>query len=105
MKRSPVGKDWTAKLDIAIERLELFLDPTSQRLLRELEQARPPHLSDLSQRLGKSPSSIKRHLDKLKSAEFVYHPQRLPKAYTADAIKCLRIRWSAQRLAQAYEVE
>jgi predicted transcriptional regulator len=89
-----------AQLQLAIERLELFLDPLSQRLLEEIEPRQATHLPELSGVLRQSPFQLKKRLDQLKNAGLVYSPKRYPKAYAVNKMKCVKIYLKARPLAE-----
>ncbi|PSR11833.1 MAG: hypothetical protein DA408_04820 [Bacteroidetes bacterium] len=89
------------QMQLAIKRLELFLDPLSQRLLEEIEPQQAMHLPQLSSLLRQSPFQLKKQLDQLKAAGLVYSPKRYPKAYAVNKMKCVKIYLKARPLAEA----
>lgn len=82
----------TTQVNLALQRLELLLDPDSQQLLGELHINKDAHLPYLSQQLKKSPGKLKKQLDQLKETGFVYSSKRYPKGYSLNQLKCLKIR-------------
>jgi predicted transcriptional regulator len=89
------------KLVTALKRLELVLEPDSQKLIEELQAGGSVHLPQLSQQLQRSPYQIKKQLEQLKAAGFVFSPKRFPKAYSVNVIKCLKIVINARSLSAA----
>lgn len=83
------------KLDLALERLELLLDPDSQQLMEGLDSRKSLHLPELSNRLAKSPHFLKKQLDRLKAAGFVYSSKRYPKGYALNQLKCIKVQLQA----------
>ncbi|MEM1214573.1 MAG: hypothetical protein AAGJ82_02725 [Bacteroidota bacterium] len=90
----------SGKVGIALARLELFLEDSNQELLQQLEANAAVHLPQLSRQMRQSPGKIKRQLDQLKAAGFVYSPKRFPKGYARNSIKCVKIGLSATALVQ-----
>lgn len=91
------------KLVTALQRLELMLEPDSQRLMKELKSEANVHLPQLSQQLKQSPYQLKKQLDQLKTAGFVFSPKRYPKAYAVNMIKCLKVTINARPLVVEQE--
>lgn len=83
------------KLDLALERLELLLDPDNQQLLEGLQAQKSLHLPELSTRLARSPHQLKKQLDRLKAAGFVYSSKRYPKGYALNQLKCIKVQLQA----------
>lgn len=94
-----MGTAYTAlkdkKLDLALERLELLLDPDSQQLIQGLDSRKSLHLPELSNRLARSPHQLKKQLDRLKAAGFVYSSKRYPKGYALNQLKCTKVQLQA----------
>lgn len=88
------------KLITALQRLELMLEPASQKLIEELQAGRSLHLPQLSQQLSTSPYQLKKQLDLLKAAGLVFSPKRFPKAYAVNMIKCVKISLSTRSLTK-----
>jgi predicted transcriptional regulator len=87
------------KLVTALQRLELILEPDNQNLMKELQLGGRVHLPQLSQQLKRSPYQLKKQLDQLKAAGFVFTPKRFPKAYAINMIKCLKVAINARTLS------
>jgi len=86
-----------SKLNKALKRLELLSDSSSQLLLQNMEGS-TKHLPDLSRQLRQSPYKVKKQLDELKDAGFVYSPQRFPNGYAINHLHCLKIVLKAKQL-------
>lgn len=80
------------QINLALERLELLLDPDNQELMEGLNHRDAKHLPELSNRLAKSPYQLKQQLDRLKAAGFVFSSKRYPKGYSLNQLKCLKVR-------------
>ena len=91
----------TTQLDLALERLELLLEPGSQELFEKLQTQKDIHLPVLSQELKKSPGKLKRQLDKLKATGLVYSSKRYPKSYSLNHLRCLKIRLQVEAVVEA----
>lgn len=87
------------KLKMALKRLELLSQPSSQILLERLDSA-SNHLPTLSKDLRLSPYHVKKRLDALKDAGFVYTPKRYPNAYAVNQLHCLQIGLKAKKLVK-----
>lgn len=88
-----------SKLNKALKRLELLSDSGSQLLLQELNSS-TNHLPDLSKQLSQSPFRIKKRLEELKDAGFVYSPKRYPNGYAVNQLHCLKIGLKAKKLVE-----
>jgi biotin operon repressor len=82
----------STQINLALQRLELLLEPDSQELLASLEREKAAQLPALSQQLKKSPGKLKKQLDKLKATGIVFSSKRFPKGYSLNQLKCLKIR-------------
>lgn len=80
------------QINLALQRLELLLEPDSQELLATLHREKAAQLPALSQQLKKSPGKLKKQLDKLKATGIVFSSKRFPKGYSLNKFKCLKIR-------------
>jgi predicted transcriptional regulator len=89
------------KLVTALQRLELVLEPANQKLIKEIQAGGSVHLPQLSQQLQRSPYQLKKQLDELKAAGFVFSPKRFPKAYSVNVIKYLKVILNARSLGAA----
>ena len=78
-------------INLALQRLELLLEPDSRELMNALHQAPAASLPVLSHQLQKSPGRLKKQLDRLKTAGLVFQPKRHPKGYCLNQLKCLKI--------------
>ena len=83
------------QLDLALERLEMLLDPENQKLLQGLDARKAAHLPELSESFSKSPHQLKKKLDRLKAAGFVYSSKRYPKGYSLNQLKCVKVKLQA----------
>ena len=91
------------KLNKALKRLELLSDPSSQVLLQELDNS-TNHLPTLSKQLRESPYRLKKRLDELKDAGFVYSPKRFPNGYAVNQLHCLKVGLKVKKLAVVDEM-
>ncbi len=89
------------QLSLALQRLELFLEPETQELLDELQPQNSAHLPQLSRQLRKKPFQIKKKLDELKAAGIVYSSTRYPKGYALNYYKCLKIKLQASNVVKS----
>ncbi len=89
------------QLNLALERLEMLLDPENQELLQGLDARKSAHLPELSRSFSKSPHRIKKKLDKLKAAGFVYSPKRYPKGYSINQLKCVKVKLQAGQVIKS----
>lgn len=80
------------ELSLALERLELLLEPDSQQVLEGLHFKAAKHLPELSHQLAQSPFKLKQRLELLKAAGFVYSSKRFPKGYSLNQLKCLKVK-------------
>lgn len=90
----------TTQINLALQRLELLLEPDAQELMGELQLNKDAHLSYLSQQLKKSPGKLKKKLDQLKATGFVYSSKRYPKGYALNQFKCLKIRLQVDAIVE-----
>lgn len=84
------------KLGLALQRLELLIEPDSQQLLDGLQPQQAKHLPQLSQELKRSPYQLKKKLDALKDAGLVFSPKRYPQGYSVNKMKCVKINLRAK---------
>lgn len=87
----------TKKLEKAIQRLELLSQPSNLQLLDELSHA-TNHLTVLSKQVKTSPFQLKKKLEALKEAGFVYSPQRFPNAYAVNRLQCIKVGLKTKKL-------
>ena len=78
----------------------MLLDPDNQALLEGLDARQAAHLSELSKRLEKSPKQVKKQLDELKAAGFVYSPKRYPNGYASNQLKYLKVQLQASKVVK-----